>query len=78
MPREIGQMKTTSLKHLIRDEAGFYATEATIALTLVTLVAAAGTVVFGGSVAEFLVATGEDVKATADLMPFFGRNPLTN
>ena len=71
-------MKTTSLKHLIRDETGFHASESTIALTLFALVAVLGVATMGGGVAEFLASAGEDVKSTTILMPLFGQNPLTN
>ena len=71
-------MRTMSLLRLIRDEAGFHAPEATIAITLLALAAAVGVVTFGGGVAEFLDTAGENVKSTTILMPSFGVNPLTN
>ena len=71
-------MKTTSLKHLIRDEAGFHASESTIAITVFALVTVLGIATLGGGVAEFLAGAGEDVTSTNILMPLFGRNPLTN
>ena len=71
-------MKTTSLKHLIRDETGFHTSESTIALTLFALVAVLGIATMGGGVADFLASAGEDVKSTTILMPLFGVNPLTN
>ena len=78
MPRAFGQMKTTSLKHLFRDEAGFHTSESTIAIALFSLVAVLGIATLGGGVAEFLASAGDDVKSTNILMPLFGVNPLTN
>ena len=71
-------MKTTSLKHLFRDEAGFHTSESTIAIALFTLVTVLGIATLGGGVSDFLVTAGEDVKSTAILMPSFGQNPLNN
>ena len=71
-------MKTTSLKHLIRDEAGFHTSESTIAIAVFALVTVLGIATLGGGVAEYLAGAGEDVKSTSILMPSFGQNPLTN
>ena len=71
-------MKTTSLKHFIRDEAGFHTSESTIAVTVFALVAVLGIATLGGSAADFLAFTGEEVKTSTILMPSFGQNPLSN
>ena len=54
------------------------ATGATIAITLLSLATAVGVVSFGGDVAKFLVAAGEDVESNTILLPVFNVNPLTN
>jgi Flp pilus assembly pilin Flp len=71
-------MTTKGLLNLIDDEAGFHATELTLAITLITLAIAIGVFTFGGSVTEFLGGADEDVKTSIILMPSFGQNPLTN
>ena len=54
------------------------ATGATIAITLLSLATAVGVESFGGDVAEFMVAAGEDVESDTILLPVFSVNPLTN
>lgn len=71
-------MKIANLTQLIKDDAGFHTTESVLAITVVTLVSAMAVFTFGGSVAEFLASAGEEVKASGQLLPLFGQNPLTN